>query len=99
MKPFSFEIDGLLVQASQNDSILEACLRAGVKLDHSCGASGSCGTCRVWVESGLTHLDTRNSVEAEMAHDRDFLPEERLACQTRVAAGLSLKSPRFKAKP
>ena len=42
---------------------------------------GTCGTCRVEIQSSLSELAERNSIEQEMATDRGYLPQERLACQ------------------
>lgn len=83
-----FRVNTHLVEASQGESILEACLRAGVAVEHSCGGMGSCGTCRVFVTQGLDTLDARNELESEMAVDRDFPAHERLSCQTIPVDGL-----------
>lgn len=82
-----------LVDASQDESILEAALRAGLEISHSCGGNGTCGTCRVWVREGLSGLPARNEVEQEMAEDRGFQPQERLCCQNQPIPGLVLEIP------
>lgn len=71
-----------VVEVSQKDeNFLESALRAGFELDHSCGGHGTCGTCRIFIQSGLETLPPRNEIEMEMAEDRGFLPAERLSCQ------------------
>lgn len=82
-----------LVEASQEDSILEAALRAGIEISHSCGGNGTCGTCRVWVREGLELLPPRNEVEQELANDRAFKAAERLCCQNQACPGLVLEIP------
>ncbi len=82
-----------LVDASHDESVLEAALRAGVELSHSCGGNGTCGTCRVWVREGLASLPARNEVEQEMAEERGFQPQERLCCQNPPVPGLVLEIP------
>lgn len=82
-----------LVDASQDESILEAALRAGLDICHSCGGHGTCGTCRVWVLEGLEGLPPRNEVEQEMAEGRGFKPQERLCCQNQPCPGLVLEVP------
>ena len=82
-----------LVEASQEDTILEAALRAGLEISHSCGGFGTCGTCRVWVREGLELLPPRNELEQEMAEDRGFTPQERLCCQNHACSGLVLEIP------
>lgn len=82
-----------LVDASQEESILEAALRSGLEISHSCGGNGTCGTCRVWVREGLSSLPERNEVEQEMAADRGFQATERLCCQNQAVPGLVLEVP------
>jgi 2Fe-2S ferredoxin len=82
------------VEVSHEESILEAGLREGVDIPHSCGGNGTCGTCRVWVVEGLEALPPRNEVEQEMAEDRNFRPQERLCCQNNAVTGLVLQIPR-----
>lgn len=93
-KKTSFQIDDRVIEAAPEENVLEACLRVGHPVEHSCGGMGSCGTCRVFVMAGLQALDARNEVEAEMAADRGFNADERLSCQTIPVDGLKLKTPR-----
>lgn len=76
------------VEASHGQSILESLLENKIEIHHSCGGYGTCGTCLVTVKSGFEALPSRDFVELEMAEDRGFLPNERLACQTPAQAGL-----------
>jgi 2Fe-2S ferredoxin len=80
-----------LVKASQDDTILEAALKVGLKISHSCGGNGTCGTCRVWVREGLQSLPPRNEIEEEMAKERDFKVDERLSCQNQACRGLVIE--------
>jgi len=82
-----------LVEASQEETLLEAAIREELDLPHSCGGFGTCGTCRVWVREGLHLLPPRNEVEQEMATDRGFQPQERLCCQNYPCEGLILEIP------
>jgi 2Fe-2S ferredoxin len=79
-------------------SVLSLAIDLGLKLSHSCGGMGSCGTCRVIVKSDLTKLEERNEVEMLIAEDRKFEDEERLACQTRAFSGLMVEVPKSKIK-
>jgi ferredoxin len=45
------------------------------------------------VESGLEKIGERNEIEKELAEDRGFAPEERLACQTPALSGLVIRRP------
>ncbi len=70
------------------ESLLEVALNNKVDIAHSCGGMGTCGTCRVEIESSIIELPERNEIEQEMANDRSFTPELRLACQLTPQAGL-----------
>lgn len=88
----TFLPDHPLVSVSQKDqSVLDVALRAGIEIDHTCGGHGTCGTCLVRVVEGLEKLAPRNEIELEMAEDRGFQADERLACQTCPVAGLSVQ--------
>jgi 2Fe-2S ferredoxin len=69
------------VEFDSEESLLEIALKNDIGIAHSCGGMGTCGTCRVEIQSDLSELTGRNSIEEEMAMDRGFLPYERLACQ------------------
>ena len=73
------EDQDLKVQNEEN--LLELCLNNNVPINHSCEGMASCGTCRVMVTEGEGQLPSRNPLEAEMAEDRKFKDQERLACQ------------------
>ncbi len=70
-----------LMTSPGNKSLLEICIQNKIPISHSCEGMASCGTCRVLVLEGLNNLDDRNQLEQEMALDRGFEPQERLACQ------------------
>ena len=61
----SFKVlpDDKIVPASQGDSILDAILKAKIEIDHSCGGMGTCGTCRIYVTSGLDKFAERGELE------------------------------------
>ncbi|RYZ87219.1 MAG: (2Fe-2S)-binding protein, partial [Proteobacteria bacterium] len=65
--PIKFLPDSKIVDASQDETLLDAGLRAGIDIATSCGGSGTCGTCRVFVIQGLEALPPRNEIEIEFA--------------------------------
>jgi len=91
----SFKVlpDDKIVPASQGDSILDAILKAKIEIDHSCGGMGTCGTCRIYVTSGLDKFAERGELEQEIALDREFQPEERLACQNLAMSEIQIRRP------
>jgi len=91
--PIKFLPADKIVDASQDETLLEAGLREGIDIPSSCGGSGTCGTCRVLVLKGLELLPPRNEVENEMAKERQFAANERLCCQNYPVNGLVLEVP------
>lgn len=92
---FRLEPDGEVreVSFSPGASVLDTALENEIPISTSCGGMGTCGTCRVWVESAPADLESRNEIEREMALDREFDAAERLACQTSAREGLVVRVP------
>jgi len=86
--------ENVLVEASQDETLLEVALREHLDISHSCGGNGTCGTCRVWILKGVEQLPPRNEVELEIATDRGFGDHERLACQNLAVPELVVKIPK-----
>lgn len=91
--PIFYVNEARSVVASHGESVLSAALAAHIQIPHSCGGMGTCGTCRFIVRAGLDLLEPRNEVESEMAMDRGFRPDERLACQSLACEGLHFELP------
>ena len=81
------------IPSSSDGVLLSSVCDAAIDISHSCGGMGTCGTCRIEIISGLEKLASRNDVENEMATDRGFAANERLACQTTVVNGLKIRIP------
>jgi 2Fe-2S ferredoxin len=77
----------------EGDTVLEVAQARRIGLASSCGGMGSCGTCRVLIESDPRTLPARTEIEKEMALDRGFLTCERLACQLIAFPGLCVRVP------
>ena len=76
------------VEACVGETVLQAAVRHGVEIEHSCGGFTACSTCHVIVESGMRHL----SVPTE--EEEDHLDEavgqtlrSRLACAAEIRGG------------
>ncbi len=76
------------IEIEGEESLLELAIKHKVEIANSCGGMGTCGTCRVEIESSIVDLPVRNEIEQELASDRNFKPELRLACQLAPQAGL-----------
>ncbi|MBS9534669.1 ferredoxin--NADP reductase [Mycobacterium sp. M1] len=73
-QPIEFRRSNLTIVAQPGETILEAGLRHGVKLDYSCTVGG-CGACKVRMVSGAVSIDEPNCLtDAEKANG------ETLAC-------------------
>lgn len=79
-----------LVFSSQT-TLLKLLIKNKIPINYSCDGNATCGTCRVKILSDLGELSPRNSLEQELAHDRDFAENERLACQIKAIDGLKVE--------
>ena len=64
-------------------TLLDAALGCGLPHFHACERQARCSTCRVLVIEGLEHFGPRSPAEAELAGQRGWPDEVRLACQSR----------------
>jgi 2Fe-2S ferredoxin len=82
-KTVEFERDKLPYKDhGKEQSILDAALNYGVRLDHACGGNCACTTCHVWVKEGAENLSEMDDDEADrldMAADLQL--NSRLGCQ------------------
>jgi adenylate cyclase len=90
MKVF-FQPDNLEVETNDDETILQASLKAGIPHTHACGGMARCSTCRVMVTEGSENLLPRNSKEQAMANKLHFTPDIRLACQTKFKGKIRLR--------
>lgn len=79
------------IEMLEEETILQAAIRANVPLTHMCGGVARCSTCRVQVMEGLENCQPRNAEEREVAEILKFPPEIRLACQTRVTGRVKVR--------
>ena len=88
-----YETEGITLNSKEGQNLLEVCISNKLPISHSCEGMASCGTCRVIVTSSLKDLPKRNFLEQEMANDRKFSPDERLACQIVPESDFKFKLP------
>ena len=91
MIPVTCFPDARDAQASLGETILQAALRAGIRLTHACGSNARCSTCRVAILEGLENCAPRTDEEQIIAEHLAFKPIIRLACQTRVMGPISAR--------
>jgi len=74
-------------EIAEDQTILQASLEAGIPHYHACGGNAQCSTCRVIVHGGKENLSPQNDAELELRELKNFAPNVRLACQTKVVKG------------
>ena len=84
MPHVTFLPSGLSVAIDAGGTLLEAARLAGLPLASSCRGAGVCDGCRVRVVEGGDRLSTPTKRE-QLAR---LAPDERLACQARVAGAV-----------
>ena len=80
-----------VVEVDPATDILQASLRWGIPHTHVCGGNARCSTCRVLILDGLENCSPRNEKEQKLALRRNFSPNVRLACQTRLTGDVLLR--------
>jgi len=81
--------DGIVIEAEEGQTIMDAAHDAGLYWPTTCGGEGTCTTCACAVEEGATNLDPMGRAEHKtLAEDRSEVElangRIRLACQARV---------------
>ena len=77
--------DGATIEASANESILNAALRNNIAIEHACEKSCACTTCHVIVRGGFDSLAQAEEQEEDYLDKAWGLePESRLSCQALV---------------
>ena len=80
--------DGAEFETKADESICEAALRKGIKIEHACEMSCACTTCHVIVREGFDNLNEASEVEEDMLDKAWGLESNsRLSCQTTPVSG------------
>lgn len=80
--------NGAEFETRPEESICEAALRNGIKIEHACEMSCACTTCHVIVREGFDGLKDASETEEDMLDKAWGLePLSRLSCQTAPDAG------------
>ena len=74
--------EGITFEIKSDETILEACLRNGIRIEHACEMSCACTTCHVIVENGFNSLDEATEEEEDLLDKAWGLEaNSRLSCQ------------------
>ena len=69
----------------QKGTLMARCLAVGLPVASSCSGRGACAKCAVRVLAGWEGLEPMDAHEARVLARNGAAPDERLACQARVA--------------
>jgi adenylate cyclase len=73
-----------IIEIAEEQTILEASLKAGIPHFHECGGNAKCSTCRILILDGQNNLSTPNKQELKLKSLLGFNDSIRLACQTKI---------------
>ena len=77
--------DGAVINSLPDETICEAALREGIRIEHACEMSCACTTCHCIVRKGFDKLDEASDIEEDMLDKAWGLdPDSRLSCQAKV---------------
>lgn len=79
------------LQFNEGEILIDTLNANKVSISQSCGSNGSCTTCRVLILNGVENCSERTEIESERAKERNFAPNERLACQTIIYGNLEIE--------
>lgn len=88
MRKVSFEPDNVEVIVPEGTNLLEAAIKAGVRVSASCGGTGVCGTCKVRIQKG--EVETKRTPRLS---EEEFARGTRQACQSQVKSDLVVYVP------
>ena len=75
--------DGAEFETLADESICEAALRSGIKIEHACEMSCACTTCHCIIRKGFDSLEEASDIEEDMLDKAWGLEQtSRLSCQT-----------------
>ncbi|MBC7421009.1 MAG: (2Fe-2S)-binding protein [Bdellovibrio sp.] len=83
----------LTLNFKESVNVLDFLNAKKVSIAQSCGGNGTCTTCRFFVREGVENFSPRSELEIERATERDFLFNERLACQTEITGSAVIEIP------
>ena len=87
------QTDNKIIDASPDDTILEASLKANIDHVHVCGGNARCSTCRVNIVKGVDNCQPRNKKEKQLSEQLGFPQNIRLACQTKISGNITIRRP------
>lgn len=73
------------ILAAKGESLLEACMDAGINIEHACGGVCACSTCHIYLERGAECVSAPTEAEEDRVEEAPGLQRNsRLSCQCAV---------------
>ena len=91
--PVDIVIAGARGRVPAGTTVLDACRRLGVELEHCCGGESTCGTCRVTILEGGKNLSRVHPREGGTLEGVMEGPNDRLGCQARIHGPVKIEVP------
>ncbi|MBK8724520.1 MAG: (2Fe-2S)-binding protein [Holophagaceae bacterium] len=85
-----FLLEDMLVEAPAGTPLEAIAEASGADITFGC-KTGSCGTCRVRVASGLEHCSAPEAEERDFLAGLEAAPDQRLACQVRIHGDVAIE--------
>ena len=76
----------------EDESLLEALRKNGIRIRSSCGGHATCSDCIVKVMSGDKNLSPVNFEEKKLLGNVYYITKERLSCQVRAVSNSAKES-------
>jgi ferredoxin len=84
-----FTLEDMDVEVPVGSTFLDIVEACGADVTFGC-RTGTCGTCRIRVDSGADHLSPVGAEEREFLCSLEAAPQERLGCQVRVRGDVKI---------
>ncbi len=91
MPRVTFADEGKSADFPDGKTLLACALELDVRISHVCGGDGACGTCRIEVVEGWSHLTPPTPDETYKELD----PPHRLSCQAKLTGEVVVKVARI----
>jgi uncharacterized 2Fe-2S/4Fe-4S cluster protein (DUF4445 family) len=80
-----FEPISRRIQLIENKSLYELLAKSDIKITSLCGGKGTCGKCKIQVQTGGEYLNQPTAAERQLLDEIELKKGWRLACQVRVS--------------
>jgi ferredoxin, 2Fe-2S len=81
----------LVIQFQDKQNLLDLLNANKIGISQSCGGSGTCTTCRIFIQKNLASFEKRTELETERAIERNPSDDERLSCQCEILDSAEIK--------